>query len=170
MLHLLGASAPRMQIEVKPIICAYFYETGHSSDERQRSTEWLDFSPGRRLGTYRKEVEGNAQEIQCSILPYERLRAPSGAFADWSESKRQLLLGKLLTHLENINPIPTPHWRFDRSHIRPVNKLCTFNLHTRRNWLAGPAYYTTASAVARRRAGAPRRRPARATEITSGER
>lgn len=29
-----------------------------------------------------------------------------GFFVDWSEQRRQKLLGKLLTHLESINPIP----------------------------------------------------------------
>jgi poly-D-alanine transfer protein DltD len=78
-------------------------ETGYSSDDPP-ALQWNGWI-SRQEGWERVEKKWKVTLKKFSV-PYFHLKdfaQRRGAFADWSEPKRQQLLGKLLTHLESIH-------------------------------------------------------------------
>lgn len=89
------------------MIYGYLDETGHSSDETQRFNGMAGFLAQKR-DWERVEAKWKAT-LKTFAIPYFHMKDFAhfrGFFVGWSEQKRQQLLGKLLTHLESINPIP----------------------------------------------------------------
>jgi hypothetical protein len=111
----------------------------------------------------------DAPPVGCGPPPLARRRPldrPPPARADPTSSSiaDRRASGFLQVSLSKVprHP-PRATGRASRAEALPMNA----NDYPRRNWLVGPAYSTTASAMARGRAGAPRRRPAWVTEISS---
>ena len=89
------------------MIYGYLDETGHSSDERQRFNGMAGFLA--QKDEWERVEKKWMATLKLFGIPFFHMKDfahSRGSFAGWSEPKRRQLFGKLLTHLESINPIP----------------------------------------------------------------
>lgn len=89
------------------MIYVYLDETGHSSDETQQFNGMAGFLAQKRdWQRVERKWKATLKSFRVPFFHMKDFAHFRGSFVGWSEQKRQQLLGKLLTHLESINPIP----------------------------------------------------------------
>lgn len=89
------------------MLYGYLDETGHSSDETQQFNGMAGFLAQKRdWERVENKWKATLKMFGVQYFHMKDFAHFRGFFVGWSEQKRQKLFGKLMTHLESINPIP----------------------------------------------------------------